>query len=40
VIAVEELEQIGDELVVLLALDGPDARRRALLDVSVETRPS
>src|ERR1700716_2518801 len=36
VVSVEELEQIGDEVVVVLALHGADARRDALLDVGVE----
>ena len=38
VIAVEELEQVADQAVVVVAPDGPDAGRRALLDVRVEAR--
>jgi len=38
VIAVEELEQLADKAVVVFAPDGPDARRRALLDVRVQAR--
>ena len=38
VLAVEEVEQLLDELVVLLVVDRADARRRALLDVRVEAR--
>ncbi len=37
-VAVEELEQLVDETVVLLVGDRTDARRRALLDVRVEAR--
>ena len=40
VLAVEEVEQLLHELVVLLVVDVADARRRALLDVRVEARPA
>ncbi len=40
VLAVEEREQLADELVVLRVVDRVDARRRALLDVGVEARPA
>ena len=39
VLAVEEVDELRDELVVLLVVDGVDARRRALLDVRVQARP-
>ena len=39
-LAVEEVEQLLDELVVLVVVDVADARRRALLDVRVEARPA
>ena len=39
VLAVEEVEELVDELVVLVVIDVADARRRALLDVRVEARP-
>ena len=37
-VAVEELDQLVDQAVVLVVVDGADARRRALLDVRVEAR--
>ena len=40
VLAVEEVDQLRDELVVLLVVDRVDARRRALLDVRVQARPA
>jgi hypothetical protein len=40
VLAVEEVEQLLHERVVLVALDVADARRRTLLDVRVEARTS
>ena len=38
VLAVEEVEEVVDELVVVVVVDVADARRRALLDVRVEAR--
>ena len=40
VLAVEEVEELLDELHVLVVVDVADARRRALLDVRVEARPA
>ena len=40
VLAVEEVDQLRDEAVVLLVVDRVDARRRALLDVRVQARPA